>query len=76
MKTKVLEILNEIRSEFDFSMSDNFFEEGMLDSFDIVNFVAMLDEEFIISIEGIEILPQNFSSLNSICKLLSKYGIQ
>lgn len=76
MKTKVLEILNEIRSEFDFSMSDNFFEEGMLDSFDIVNLVAMLDEEFNISIEGIEILPQNFSSLNSICKLLSKYGIQ
>ena len=46
MKTKVLNILSEIRSEFDFSTSTNFIEDGMLDSFDIVTLVTMLDEEF------------------------------
>jgi len=73
METKVLGILNEIRSEFDFSTSSNFIEEGMLDSFDIVTLVTMLDEEFKISIEGTEIVPDNFVSIDSICKLLSKY---
>lgn len=75
METKVLAILNEIRSEFDFSTGSNFIEEGMLDSFDIVTLVTMLDQEFKISIEGTEILPDNFVSIASICKLLSKYCV-
>ena len=73
MKTKVEKILNEIRPEFDFSASTNFIENGMLDSFDVVSLVTMLDKEFNISIEGVEIVPMNFNSVESICTLLSKY---
>jgi acyl carrier protein len=73
MKTKVEKILNEIRPEFDFSASTNFIENGMLDSFDVVSLVTMLDKEFNISIEGVEIIPMNFNSVESICILLSKY---
>lgn len=73
MKTKVLNILSEIRSEFDFSTSSNFIEDGMLDSFDMVTLVTMLDEEFKISIEGTQVIPDNFISVESICSLLSKY---
>jgi acyl carrier protein len=73
MRTKVLKILSEIRSEFDFSINSNFIEEGMLDSFDIITLVTMLDEEFNISIEGTQIIPENFSSVDSICTLLLKY---
>ena len=73
MKTKVEKILNEIRPEFDFSISTNFIENGMLDSFDVVSLVTMLDKEFDISIEGVEIVPMNFNSVESICSLLSKY---
>jgi acyl carrier protein len=73
MRTKVVNILSEIRSEFDFSTSSNFIHEGMLDSFDIITLVTMLDEEFNISIEGTQIIPENFSSVDSICSLLLKY---
>jgi acyl carrier protein len=73
MKTKVLNILSEIRSEFDFLTSSNFIEDGMLDSFDIVTLVTMLDEEFKISIEGTQVKPDNFISVESICSLLLKY---
>lgn len=73
MKTKVEKILNEIRPEFDFSTTTNFIENGMLDSFDVVSLVTMLDKEFNISIEGVEIVPINFNSVESICTLLSKY---
>ena len=73
MKAKVLNILSEIRSEFDFSASSNFIEDGMLDSFDMVTLVTMLDEEFKISIEGTQVIPDNFVSIESICTLLSKY---
>ena len=75
MKKKILDFLTEIRPEFDFAASTNFIEEGMLDSFDIVSLVASLDEEFGISIDGTEILPENFSSVDSIFQLLIKNGV-
>jgi acyl carrier protein len=71
---KVLEILQEIRPEFDFGKSANFIAEGMLDSFDIVSLVAELDKDFGISIDGTDILPENFCSLDAIDALLRKSG--
>ena len=76
MKKKILEFLTEIRPEFDFEESNNFIEEGMLDSFDIVALVTALDEEFKISIVGTDIVPENFSSIESISQLLIKNGVQ
>lgn len=64
----------EIRPEHDFSKSFNFIEDGMLDSFDIVSLVVSLDQEFDISIVGTDILPQNFSNVDSITQLLIKNG--
>jgi len=75
LKKKIVDFLTEIRPEFDFETSNNFIEEGMLDSFDIVSLVASLDEEFGISIDGTEILPENFSNVDSIFQLLIKNGV-
>lgn len=77
MNDKVIEILNDIRPEFDFSEPvDDFIEAGMLDSFDVVTLVTTLDEEFGISIDGVDILPENFSSVLSITDLLSRYTLK
>lgn len=76
MRNKVIGILSEIRSEFDFNKDVDFIESGMLDSFDIVTLVTSLDEEFGISINGTDILPDNFCSLDAIMQLLSKYNIK
>ena len=40
MNEKILKILSEIRPEFDFKTSQDFFEDGMLDSFDLVTLVS------------------------------------
>lgn len=77
MKEKVIKILTELRPEFDFTdESLNFIEEGMLDSFDVVSLVDALDTEFNILIDGIDIVPENFSSLESIVALLKKNGAE
>jgi acyl carrier protein len=75
MKKRILEILTEIRPEFDFATSDDYIADGMLDSFDIVNLVTILDKEYGVSIDGMDILPQNFSSAVRIAKLLLKNGV-
>lgn len=75
MKEQIIKILTELRPEFDFSQEDvNFIEEGMLDSFDMVNLVNDLDSTFGISIDGVDILPENFATVESIEQLLKKNG--
>jgi acyl carrier protein len=75
MKEKIIRILSEIRPEFDFSEPVNFIEAGMLDSFDVFNLVNSLDTEFGISIDGVDIIAENFSTLGKIITLLNKNGI-
>lgn len=75
MNEKIISILTEIRSEFDFSKSNNFIDEGLLDSFDIVSLVSSLDEYYNISIDGMDIVPENFVNVDSIKQLLIKKGI-
>mgnify|MGYP000168667694 FL=1 len=76
MKERILKILSGIRPEFDFTMDVNFIEEGILDSFDVINLVTALDSEFGISIDGTDVLPENFSSVNAIVMLLKKNGVK
>jgi acyl carrier protein len=68
-------ILKEIRPEFDFKNYNNFFKNGLLDSLDLITLISSLDEEYNISIEGTDILPENFESISSIEKLLKKYKV-
>jgi acyl carrier protein len=72
----VREILNEIRPEFDFAGSQDFIEDGMLDSFDMMMLVSELDKNFAISIEGTDITPENFKNVQTIEGLLVKNGVK
>ncbi len=75
MKEQIIKILTELRPEFDFTQEGvNFIEEGMLDSFDMVNLVSELDAAYGISIDGVDILPENFSTVDAIVALLVKNG--
>ncbi|QYR10292.1 phosphopantetheine-binding protein [Prevotella sp. Rep29] len=74
MKEKIIEILTELRPEFDFTEKVDFIEEGMLDSFDVVSLVDELDSTYGISIDGVDVIPENFSSIESIENLLKKNG--
>lgn len=77
MKEQIIKILTELRPEFDFTQEGvNFIEEGMLDSFDIVSLVDALDTEFNVVIDGMDIIPENFSSVASITNLLIKNGVK
>lgn len=70
----MLKILAEIRPEFDFSSSENYAEDGFLDSFDIVTIVDAIEKEFGIIVDGLEVVPENFESVASICELIKKSG--
>lgn len=71
---RIMEILNQIRPEFDFSSSSNYIEDGMLDSFDVISLVSDLEEAFGIEIDGLDIVPENFSGIERIGELVVKSG--
>ena len=75
MKNNILCILKGIRPEFEFAEVENFFDEGLLDSFDLVTLVSELDKTFGIHIDGMDIVAENFKNIDAIESLLKKNGI-
>jgi acyl carrier protein len=76
MKEKIVSILSVLRPEFNFREPVNFIDEGMLDSLDVVNLVTDIESLYGISIDGVDIMPHNFSSVDSIMNLLIKNGVK
>ncbi|RJR34381.1 MAG: acyl carrier protein [Desulfobacteraceae bacterium] len=70
---EVLSILTVIRPECDFTRSDDFIKEGLLDSLDIVTLVSELEDRLGISIDGQDISPENFKNLDTLLSLLGRY---
>lgn len=71
---KIYEILANIRPEFDFKNAEDFIAEGLLDSFDMVTLVSDLEAEFGIIIDGLDIVPENFASAETIKATIEKNG--
>ncbi len=70
MRDLVLNILKDTRPEFEFNSDVNYLDEGYLDSFDLITIVSDLETTFNIKINGSLIVPESFSSLDSIVKLV------
>lgn len=70
----IKQMLAEIKPEVDFSQSEDFVMDGLLDSFDIISLTTMLEDSYHISIDGLEIVPENYCSLEAIADLVKKSG--
>lgn len=71
---RLLPILHVIRPEHDFAESQDFILDGLLDSFDIVTLVAALEQQFHISIDGEDVIPENFKNLEALEQFVQRYS--
>lgn len=71
---EIYAILKDLRPEFDFAESNDFVEDGFLDSFDIISLVSALEEKYAIKIDGLDVVPDNFCSVDAIVRLIRKSG--
>ncbi|WP_250277851.1 acyl carrier protein [[Clostridium] colinum] len=74
MKDRVKKILEEINS--DINENINLVEEGILDSFDIINIISTLEDEFNISVDAEDIVKENFESVEDIVNLVERLNIK
>ena len=68
-------ILQEIRPEYDFTASQDYLSDGMLDSFDMMTLVAALEKHYSVSIPGTAIAPENFRNAQAIQEMLNHCGV-
>lgn len=71
---KIYKLLNELHPEYDFISNEGVIEDGVLDSFDIISLVTMIEEEYSVTIDALDIVPENFNSVVSIVNVIRKHG--
>ncbi len=70
MKEKILKILNELRPDIDFETEEGLISDGLLESFDLIQLIATLENEFGIEISNRYVTTENFDSFNKIVSLV------
>ena len=69
---ELIKILEDVKPGINFNEEENLIEDEILDSFDIVNLVSRLDDEFDIKITPADLVPENFKSAKTIFDLIQK----
>ena len=70
---KLIELLSEIKEEdVDFETCTTLIDDGILDSFDILQIISTIDDEYDISIPAAEIIPANFNSAAALLEMIER----
>ena len=69
---ELLDILKGLKPGFDFENEKNLIEDRLLDSLDVMNLTVELNDEFDIEITPLDILPENFKSIETIYALITR----
>ena len=70
---KLLNALSEVRDDVDFANQTQLVAEGVIDSLDLTQIIAALDEAFDVHTPSGEIEPENFDSAGQMLALVHRY---
>lgn len=68
----LIEILEDINPDIDYSNHDHLVDDEILTSFELVQLVTQINDTFDISIPAEEIIPENFNSAQAIYDLIQR----
>ena len=68
----LLQILQGLHPDVDFEAIDDLYDEGVLDSLDMVRLVTEIGMEFDVQIPAEELIPENFQNVNTILALIER----
>lgn len=69
---ELLDILRDLKPGVNFENEKNLIDDKILDSLDVMNLTVELNDEFDIEITPLDILPENFQSVDTICQLIQR----
>ncbi len=69
---ELIELLEGVRDDVDFRSCKDLIDGKVLTSFDIIQIIASIDDEFDVAIPAAEIVPANFNSAESLYALIQR----
>jgi len=69
---ELLEILEDVRDDIDFTECDTLIDDGLLESFDIIQIISGINETFDVEIPATQIIPENFNSAEAMMALVER----
>ena len=67
---RLIEILEEIQPEVDYTTCTDLIDGHHLDSLSIISLVAEIEDEFDVTIPTVEIIPENFNSAKNLWAMI------
>lgn len=69
---ELLEILQELKPGVEFERQTRLFDDGILDSLDVVSLVSEIDDAFDVEISVVDLRPENFNSVEAMMALIER----
>lgn len=67
-----MEMLEGLRPDIDFENEKSLVTDRLLESFDIINLVSEIDDEFDVKIKPADLVPENFDSAEAMWGLIQR----
>ena len=69
---KLIEMLEDLNPDVDFSTEEKLIDGGLLDSMAILSLVSDLEDEFGVEITPVELVPANFNSAAAMWNMIQR----
>lgn len=69
---QLMEILEELRPDIDFENETELVTNRVLESFDIINLVSEIDDEFDVKVKPADLVPENFNSAKAMWEMIQR----
>ena len=69
---ELMELLEGIRPDIDFEKEKALVTDRLLESFDIINLVSEINDEFDVKIKPADLVPENFDSVEAMWEMIER----
>ena len=69
---ELLELLKDVRDDVDFENCTDLIDSKILSSFDIIQIISVIDEEYDVAVPATERIPANFNSAQAIYDMIQR----
>lgn len=69
---RIIELLQEIKEDIDYENETSLIDDELLDSFDILQIISAIDDEFDVAIPAAMIVPENFNSAEALWEMVQE----
>ncbi len=69
---KIFDILEDINPDIDYRTRTDLIDAHLLDSLSIISLIAELEDAFDITVPAVDIIPENFNSVQAMYTLVTK----